>query len=932
MSWKRFFRRKKWDEERARELAAHLQIEADENVSRGMLPDEARYAANRKLGNALQIREEIFHMNSIGFLETLWQDICYGLRLLRKNPGFTAVAVLTLALGIGANTAIFSLINSLLLRSLPIQNPQQVVILKWSAQRKPGFHSSSSYGDCMSRMVAVNPSSCSFSLPFYQDLQSHSAAAFSGVAASGGESQLDLSGNGPASIVDGMLVSGTYFDVLGVRPAYGRTLEPADDQPGAPAVAVLNYGYWKRFFGGDVTAIGRTVELNSVPTTIVGIAEPRFTSLTPGSIPDAWLPLTLRSKVRVNWNAKHDAADSVWLLIIARMKSGISVGQASATVDTLFRNELLRGAEPLAKESDAPNAVAVPAQTGLVGARGRFSQPLYILMLAVGVVLLIACANVAGLLLARSAARQKEVALRLALGAGRARIIRQLLTESVLLSVLGGALGILVAIWGAHAILALVAGTTTRPLGFDASLDWRVLSFTIGISLATGIFFGLAPALRGTRVDLTPSLKEGTGSSGGAGHGRSHWFNIGNSLVVGQVALTMIVLVGAGLLVRTLQNLRNIEPGFDTSNILIFSVNPTLIGYKGTKVDDLKHDLQERLAAIPGVKSVSYSSTVLLSGSLSNTSYHMPNTPDKQSVDSDMLEVGPRFFATMKMDFAEGRDFTPAEFAAVSIANAARRAALAANPNTTLPPGAPTPVVVNKEFVRQYLAKLDPVGQQFGYPGDAKNEPTFVIVGVVSDARYNDLRRAVQPTTYVPATGGGVSFEVRTAMNPTAIVPQVRSIVNQLDSNLPVFRVMTESDSIDQLLFEERFIARLSSFFGILALILACVGLYGLLSYEVSRRTREIGIRMALGAGQANVLKIVVGQGIVLAFLGVVVGTGAAIGVTRYLSSILYDVHTSDPTTLLAVGVIMLVVALAACSIPARRATRVDPMVALRNE
>jgi len=871
-------------------------------------------------------------MSGLGNLEALFQDVRYGLRMLRKNPGFTAVAVLTLALGIGANTAIFSLINSLLLRSLPIQNPQQVVMLKWSAQKGPGFHSSSSYGDCNSRIATVNPSSCSFSMPFYQDFQSQSAATFSGVAASGGTSRLNLSGNGPASIANGLLVSGTYFDVLGVRPAYGRMIEPNDDQPGAPAVAVLNYGYWKSFFGADPSAVGRTVALNNVPTTIVGIAEPRFLSLTPGSVPDAWLPLSLRSKINVNWNASREAADSIWLLIVARMKPGVSMAQASAAVDTMFRNEMLRGAEPLAKEADAPNASAVLAQTGLVGARGRYSEPLYILMLAVGVVLLIACANVAGLLLARSAARQKEVALRLALGAGRARIIRQLLTESVLLSVLGGGLGILVAIWGAHGILALVAGASTRPLGFDASLDWRVLSFTIGISLATGIFFGLAPALRGTRVDLTPSLKEGTGSSAGAGHGRSHWFNVGNSLVVGQVALTMIVLIGAGLLVRTLQNLRNIDPGFDSSNILNFTVNPTLIGYKGTRVDNLYRELQERLAAIPGVKSVSYSNIMLLAGGLSNTSFHMPNTPDKASVDSDILQVGPSFFATMKMNFAEGRDITETEFATASVTDAARRAALAANPNATVPPAPPTAVVVNQEFVRQYLGKLDPIGQTFGYSGNDKNDPTFVIVGVIRDARYNDLRRAVHPTAYVPATGGSVSFEMRTAMNPTAVIPQVRSVVNQLDTNLPIYGVITESDSIDQILFEERFVARLSSFFGTLALILACVGLYGLLSYEVTRRTREIGIRMALGAGPANVLKIVVRQGIVLAIVGMIIGTGAAIAVTRYLNTILYDVHPGDPITLFAVGLILLAVALVACFVPARRATRVDPIVALRNE
>jgi predicted permease len=875
-------------------------------------------------------------MDRIGIFETIWQDVRYGLRMLRKNPGFTAVAVLTLALGIGANTAIFSLIDALLLRSLPVQNPQELVMVKWTAHKRPAYQSSSSYGDCMNQFSGNNPSGCSFSMPFYNDLRAQ-AGIFSSVTASGGGLQLDLSGNGPASIMRGMLVAGSYFDTLGVRPAFGRMIEPSDDDPAAPAVAVLNYGYWQSVFGGSTSVVGKTFGLNGVLTTIIGVAEQRFASLTPGNIPDAWLPFSLRARVNPRWNASRDNAESVWLLLIARLRPDVSREKAEAAVSLLFRNEMLNGAKPLSKPEDAPAAALVFAQTGLVGARGRYSAPLYIIMLAVGIVLLIACANVAGLLLARSAARQKEMALRLALGAGRARIIRQLLTESILLSVFGGALGILFAIWGAHAIVALVASGSTRPIGLDVSIDTRVLLFTIGITLLTGILFGLAPAMRGTRVDLTPALKEGAGSVVGGGRARNHWFNVGNSLVVGQVALTMIVLVGAGLLVRTLQNLRNIDPGFDTRNVLNFDVNPVLIGYKGTQVDTLYRNLQTRLSAIPSVTSVSYSSTVLLSGSLSNTSFHLAGSSEK-SVDSDILQVGPDFFSTMKISLLEGRDFSPAEFTSASISTAAKLAAASppgsnapAN-SASAPPPAPTPAIVNETFARRYFGSVEPLGQHFGYPDAKSNDATYVVIGVVHDTKYNSLRRDVSPATFVPAAGNGVSFELRTAVNPTSVIPAAQSAVNQLDSNLPIFNIQTESQSIDQLLFQERLIARLSSLFGLLALILACVGLYGLLSYEVTRRTREIGIRMALGAGQGNVLRIVVGQGLALAICGVGVGIAAAFGVTRYLGSILFDVHPGDPITLVAVAVILLLVALLACFVPARRATRVDPMVALRNE
>jgi predicted permease len=928
------------DEELDEEIRAHIEMSMRERVERGVTADEAAAAARREFGNVGLVKETTRDAWGWTWAQRLWQDVSYGLRMMRRNPGFTAAAVLTLALGIGANTTIFSLIDALLLRSLPVRDPQGLVLLKWSAHKSPNFHSSDSYGDCRlgpDTIDSHNLAVCSFSHPFFDELRAQ-IGIFSTVAASAGSEDLNLVGNGPASIIHGLLVSGNYFDTLGVRPAVGRMLEPADDQPAAAPAAVLSYGYWQREFGGSPSVVGKTVSLNGVATTIVGVAEQRFASLTPGYGPSAWLPLSIRPRLEILWNPKEEDAGAIYLLIIGRLRPDVPRGEAEAAVSLLFRNELLHGSPPLADDSYAPVVSLVPAQTGINGGtRGQYSSALFTSMFAVGIVLLIACANVAGLLLARSATRHKEMALRLALGAGRGRVVGQLLTESILLSAFGGALGILFAVWGAHAIVALLGSESPQSLGLDASIDTRVLLFTAGTALITGIAFGLAPAMRCTRVDLTPALKDGTGGSSSASRRSNHWFNLGNALVVAQIALTVIVLVGAGLLVRTLENLRNVDPGFDITNVLDFSVEPMLIGYRGTQAEALYSNIQSRLSTIPGVTSVSYSGHTLLNGGLGATGFHLPGAPDKSHVDSDILSVGPNFFETMKFRLLDGREFSPADFAeawnaaaapAATSASASSSAAHAAVPSTA----SPAPTIVNQMFVRRYFGNANPLGERLEQGESGKHTSGYVVVGVVSDTKYNNLRREIQPTAYVPVASGFASFEVRTAQNPASIIPAVRAVVDQIDHNLPIEDVATQSENIDRLLLQERLIARLSSFFGGLALVLACVGLYGLLSYEVTRRTREIGIRMALGAGQRNVLRMVVGQGIALATTGVIVGIVAAFGVTRYLRSFLFDVHPGDPVTLVSVAAILLIVALAACWIPARRATRVDPMVALRYE
>src|SRR5690348_140288 len=886
-------------------------------------------------------------------MHKLMQDLRYGLRVLAKAPGFTAVAIITLALGIGANTAIFSLIDAVMLRSMPVKDPQHLVVFSWKAKTDPKYHGYSNYGDCGS---SGGGSGCSFSVPLFKAMQAQ-VSAFSGLTAFAGPMRLDLSGNGPASMARGELVSGDFFSTMGVGVIIGRPLGPSDDTTTSSPALVLSYSYWQSAFGGDRSVIGRTVRLNNVPFAIVGVTDPRFTNLAPGKSQDFLMPLSSVQQVKVSWFGSDTALSDPytwWVVIMGRLKPEVPIGQAQAAATTVFRNAMVKGGEPLSKESDAPAISLVPAAEGLTGQRGQVSAILYVLMFAVGFILLIACANVAGLVLARSATRQKEMAVRLAMGAGRGRIARQLLTESVILAAAGGTLGVLLAVWGVDAITTLVASGTDQPFPFVVSTDWRVLGFTAATALLTGILFGIAPALRGARVDLTPALKENASSlPGGAGHS-GRWLRLGDALVVAQVALSILVLVGAGLLVRTLNNLRNINPGFDTNNVLLFGIDPSLIGYKDAQSAQLYRDLQEKLSAVPGVISASYSGDALLSNSLWTTEVHLNGAAKNTNVSSDAMAAGKGFFSTMKIPILAGRDFNSEDYIVAAAKEDAQMAAYKAASNARIGGAAgsqtaaasqespakalaPMPVIVNQAFAKKYFAKENALGKTFGdYQGEDDPpgipRPGFLIIGIMGDTKYNSLRREIHPTICQPFTSGGAHFELRTVGDPTRVIPQVRDIVSHADVNLPLFDMRTQTKQIEQTLMQERIVARISSFFGILALALACIGLYGLLAYEVARRTREIGIRMALGAQQRDVMRLVVRQGIILALVGAATGIAGAIGVTRFMASMLYDVHPSDPTTIVAVAVLLTVVALAACYIPARRAMRTDPMVALRYE
>ncbi|HEY1576730.1 MAG TPA: ABC transporter permease [Terracidiphilus sp.] len=929
------------------ELRFHIEAKSDELMAKGWKPEAARREAERGFGDLFAVQrigERMGgRMDRRKRMKDHWgdaaRDVRYAARMLLKSPGFALVSVVTLALGIGANTAIFSTINAVMFRPLPVTDQEHLVMFSWSAHHDPKFWSQSDNGDCGEAYH------CPFSAPFFRAIREQTNT-FSGVAAFAGPLEADLSGNGPASIARGEYVSGDYFSTLGLKTYMGRALGPEDDTASAAPAIVLNYGYWQRAFGGDRSALGRTVRLNGVEAAIVGVAQPGFNHLTPGKLQDFFMPLSLATRVRNEWWEKKDRLtdpSNFWIVVVARLKPGVSIAQAEPVVTAIFRSQTV--SPTLFSEGDAPAITLVPIQEGLSGESGAVAPLLNIIMAAVGFVLLIACANVAGLILARSAKRQKEMAMRTALGAGRARIVRQLLTESVLLSAAGGALGIFFAYLGVVAITKMVSSGLGQPFPFVIAPDGRVLAFTIAITLGTGILSGLAPTLRSSRGDLTRSLRENASSvPGGAYSGR---IRFGDALVVLQVALSIVVLVGAGLLVRTMLNVGAVKPGFDTQNLLLFGVNPTMAGYKDEQMMHLYDELQQRFEALPGVVSASYSDEPLLAGGYSNDDVHLDGTPAKQNVETDVLSVGPEFFSTMRIALLAGRPFNSADLVSTEQTNVAVKAAeeaakvpaeaTAAKSRPLQISAAAVPVVINELFARKYFPKQNPIGMHIGNKEDGDPRevvigPGYQVVGIAGNTKFKDLKREINPTMYSPLVSGHAYFALRSKGDPTALVSSVRKVVASADGRLPIFDVRTETEQIAETHFQERLLSRLSSFFAILATVLACIGLYGLLSYEVAMRTRELGIRMALGAQKRHLMKIVIGHGIILSVGGVLLGMAGAFAVTRFMVKMLYNVKPNDPGTFVAVAGMLIVVALAACGIPALRAMRVNPLVALRSE
>lgn len=929
-------RRKRMMEELERDIREHIARETQENIDRGMSPDEARFAALRKFGNMRRVKEDTRGIWTLVWLEQLWQDVRYALRMLRKSPGFTAVAVLTLALGIGANTAMFSVTNAVLLRMLPVRDPQQLVLLDWTAPGWPDGSVLSGLAGSWDKDESGRLISTSFSYPTFEQIQARNHVFSSVASLAGNGSGLNVSYNGQPRRADGELVSGTFFSTLGVQPILGRALVEEDDRIEASPAAVISYGYWQQRFAGDAKIVGRRISVNSVPFTIVGVCPRGFDGVETGRSVDVWLPMHTQPQVEPRWTptakssdkrthqpqaSLFDVRDGWWVVIVGRLLPGTSEQQARAALEVIFQQSIAAGAasgsggDASSKPGNTPHLEVQPGGKGLEGVRGTLLKPLYILMTVVGLVLLIACINVANLLLARGTSRHREVAVRLAVGANRSRIVRQLVTESVLLALVGGIAGLLFAFWGTDALIALMGGGADS-IRLNVSPDPHVLAFTGAISVLAGILFGLSPALRSTRVELTPALKEATGESllVSTGH-RVFPLQLGGALVVAQVSLSLLLLVGAGLFARTLLNLERVNVGFDARDLLLFGIDPTQAGYRDQRLVEFYQELTRRIEALPGVRSVSLSHSTLVGGggnfqTISKIPGYVPKPAEQVGAAIDW--IGPNFFETMGIHVLLGRTNNEGDTQT-----------------------SPKVMVVNEQFVRQFLGSTNPIGVRIGR-GDSDNNETE-IVGVVPDSKVFKLREDDLAAMYVPwlqnmDVNGPMNFEVRTAGDPAGLVNAVRRAAQGMNSNIALYDVKTEAEQIDQSLSQERLFARLTSFFGALAAILACVGLYGVMAFAVSRRTREIGIRVALGASRAGIVKMVLRDACALLGMGVALGIAAALGASRLISSMLFGVTAGDPYTYAIVAIALAAAALAACWIPARRAMRVDPMVALRYE
>lgn len=835
---------------------------------------------------------------------SLWQDVRFSWRALTGNLGFSVIAVSTLALGIGANSAIFSLVNAVMLQSLPVRDPEQLIVPRWSSHNWPQNTGTSGFGDCAgASRLGPNAGGCSFSYPFLKELRAQ-RALFSNVAGFAGPAQLDVTGNGSATIARGELVSGDYFQTLGVLPAVGRTIEPSDEQTGA-SVVVLNYEYWQQALGGTPAAIGKNIRVNNIVFTIIGVAEPRFGRLTPGKSIDFWLPLTHMVPLGLNWGSGSIDSANWWLTLIARLRPETKLAYAQAAVSVLFRNETLHAERPALKDADDPEVALVPAQNALSGIRATLGKPLYLSMTASAMVLVIACANLAGLMLARATARQKGIAVRLALGSTRRRIVQQLLTESLMLSVTGAAFGAVLAFGVAKELAKLLSASSRSPLVIDFRPDATVFAFDAGIALLAGIGFGLIPALYAARSNISAALKTALGRQMGPSDVRIGRFSSGGLFVVTQVALSTVVLVGAALFMRTLDKLRHIDPGFDTQNVLLFSIDAVHAGYSDRKVQQIYDEIDQRLLVLPGVVSASYSSFALLDGGLWTESIRIDESGRTGTGEVQMMAIGPDYFDTLRVPLLRGHNLSASDLQSGQ-----------------------SLVVVNQNFVQQFLKSRDPIGLRFQVDNRQQE-----IIGVVGNTKYSDLRSDNAPTVFTPFRTGDVTFIVRSAGTPSGVlVPEVRSAVSDVDDNLPVFAIRTQSEAVDRLLVNERLITRLISMFAFLALLLTCSGLFGLLSYNVTRRRKEIGIRTALGAQQGDVLTMVIEEGLWLVAFGTILGILISSVATRYIQSLLYGIHPMDPLSLVVVMLIIGTLALIACYIPAKAAVRVDPIVVLRDE
>ena len=862
----------------------------------------------RDFGGVTQVRETVRMREGLPFFENLSRDLGYALRMLRKSPGFAAIAIGSLALGIGANTAIFSIAKQVLLDRLNVPHPAELRLFAWRSARKSVVHSS--WGDWDKTSNGVT--STSFSYPVYQLMrkQNHQLAdlfAFKNLG------RMNVTVDGEAEVVQGDLVSGNFYQQMGVEPQLGRAIGPADDEkPGASPVATISDGYWTRRFNRSPAVIGKTILVNLVNVTVVGVNPKAFTGAKGAqSSPEIFLPFSMQPLIQPDSRETSLlTSDRLWWVqIMARAKPGVDEGKARAALDVALKSAV-RATMTVKPDESVPDLILTDGSRGMNEASRQMSRPLCVLMSLVGLVVLLACANMANLLLARSAARQREMSVRMALGAGRPRILRQVLTESLLLAVLGGLVGLLVGYFGRNAILAMLS-SPAEPTVLPAGLDWRVFAFNAALSLATGILFGVAPAWQATRTQVSSALKDNAQTTTRRRRGMA------NRAIVGfQVALSTLLVVVAGFFLRTVINLNRVDPGFDPRNIVLFELRPPQTEYPGAKEAALFRQIVERLSAVPGVESVSPTSVAPLSRSYESDDFvpvGVKAAPGTEQ-DADNTTVGDRYFATFRIPMVAGRDFAPTDTETSS------RVA-----------------IVNRALVKQFFPNVDPVGKSFTTSGPKDQKLVYQIVGVCADTRYGSLREDPPPVFYLdyrqaPEIDWGMTFAVKTRSARAGITPSLRRAVQSVDQNLPLTDVRTQEEQIDELLMNERIFADLSTGFGILALVLACIGIYGLMAYSVSRRTNEIGIRMALGARSEQVLRMVLSEAVWMTAAGLVIGLGGAVALGRLIASQLYGLKAWDPPTPGASAALLILVALGASWVPAHRAASVDPVAALKAE
>ena len=843
--------------------------------------------------------------------EQFLRDVKYAVRMLAASPLFSAMAVLSLALGIGANTAIYSFMDAILMRALPVQNPDSLIVFNWHAKAHPGvIHSSSG-----SQWRDAGITSGNMPYVFFDQVREGNevlASAF-GFANAG---RLNLQIRGQADIVNAQYVTGGFFSGLGVPPAAGRLIDFTDDRAGAPSVVVVTYGFAQRRFGDAAKAVGQPMLISENPFTIIGVTPPEFFGADASRQQDLYVPVHANILLEQIYGrdvaVRYTEASNYWLQMLGRLRPGVTRQQAEAVLAPMFQRWVESTAKNDKERVDLPVLRVKEGAGGLDALRRQYSQPLYVLMTMVALILAIACANIANLLLARATARRREMALRLSLGASRPRVIRQLLTESVVLALAGGVLGMAFAKWGISALTALLANGREN-FTLHAQLNWHVLALTIALSVATGALFGLAPALQSTRVDLVSALKQ---TRGGERKLRFHSrlrLSLSQVLAVAQIAISLLLLVAAGLFARTLGHLNAVALGFNREHLLLVSVNARQGGYKDDALIRFYDNLRQRFGGLPGVRSVSVSNYVLVSNTTNSTNGSIPGRTDSIN-DIDVLTVGPGFFSTMQIPILLGREIGERD-------------------NATSPHAA----VVNEVFAQQVFGGENPLGRHF-LLGGRQNANDFEIVGVAKNARFDSLKGDVPKAVYVPYSQnlrqalGSMVYQLRVSGDPLAMAANARRVLRDADPRLPVSNITTQSEQIDQTIGQERTFATLCTCFAVLAVAIAFVGLYGMMAYSVARRTNEIGIRMALGAERARLMWGVLREVLTMALLGLAIGLPAALATTKFVGAYLFQMKPNDPAALSAAAIVLLAAAVLAGYGPAWRASRVDPWTALRDE